>query len=133
MAEGRFTSILGIGPNIPRRKRRLKCGMRDNLKGNWWFGLWGSYTSSDVSLIQVPLTCQDFPLSLLDYVDYGVVLHGVKLRESLSCGSMPYGNEHSVNVSYGTKRSNADRVLVCPQCYLQVVANTGRVLPLMTS
>ena len=62
-----------------------------------------------------------------------VVLHGVKLRESLSCGSMPYGNEHSVNVSYGTKRSNADRVLVCPQCYLQVVANTGRVLPLITS
>ena len=37
MAEGRFTSILGIGPNIPRRKRRLKCGMRDKLKGNWWF------------------------------------------------------------------------------------------------
>ena len=62
-----------------------------------------------------------------------VVLHGVKLRGSLSCGSMPYGNEHSVNVSYGTKRVNADRVLVCPQCYLQVVANTGRVLPLMTS
>ena len=89
--------------------------------------------SSDICLIQVPLTCQDFPLSLLDYVDYDVVLHGVKLRGPISFGLMLYGNEHSVNVSYGTKRSNADRVLVCPQCYLQVVANTGRVLPLMTS
>ena len=75
---GTFHVDIGIGPNIPRRKRRLKCGMRDKFKGNWWFGLW-SYAFVGffgASLIQVPLTCQDFPLSLLDGVDYGVGLHG---------------------------------------------------------